>query len=107
MTKAKSNKNLIIKDSNALAEKKKNRSKTSRKKSIIRKDNSSPTRKTKVVQWNYKVNQLVKFRATGELGLIVADKQFHDRTLETNTFFILSSNRVLHCNGRDIVPIDV
>jgi len=107
MAKAKDNKNLVIKDPNALAESKKNRSKSTRRKSIIRKDNSSPTRKTKVVQWNYKVNQLVKFKISGELGLIVADKQFHNIALETNTFFILTSNRVLHCNGRDIIPIDV
>ena len=101
------NKNLIIKDPNALAESKKSRSKSKRKRSIIRKDNSSPTRKTKVIQWNYQVNQLVKFRNTGELGLIVADKQFHNKTLETNTFFVLVSNRVMHCNGRDIVPVGV
>ena len=107
MAKARDNKNLIIKDPNALKESKKSRSKSTRRKSIIRKDNSSPTKKTKVVQWNYKVNQLVKFRATGDLGLIVADKQFHNQALETNTFFILTSNTVLHCNGRDIVPIDV
>lgn len=107
MAKAKDNKNLVIKDPNALTESKKNRSKSTRRNSIIRKDNSSPTRKTKVVQWNYKVNQLVKFKISGELGLIVADKQFHNIALETNTFFILTSNRVLHCNGRDIIPIDV
>jgi hypothetical protein len=99
------NGNLKIKDPNALAEAKKNRS--NKKKQIIRKDSSSPKTKTKVVQWNYKPNQLVKFRNTGEYGLIVADKQFHNRSLETNYFFVLISNRVLQCNGRDIVPVSV
>lgn len=78
-----------------------------REKVIKTKDNKIPATKKKVIQWNYEVNQLVHVNRTNELGLIIADKEFHGFNLETNYFFVLVSNRVLQVNGKDIRPVSV
>jgi len=56
----------------------------------------------KVVQWNYSVNDLVEYKFTNKIGIIVADKQFFGKKVEKNYFWVLLENHVQKVEGQHI-----
>ena len=108
------NKKIIIKDQ-SLIQKKKN-------KSLIIKENVTAPKKRKVVEWNYKTNQIVYIRngfanafsnkrpthrtaapsihIIDEYVLIVADRKFKGISIEENYFFILYRGSIYTMSGK-------
>lgn len=81
------------------------------KKDIIKKSNIPLEKPKKVIQWNFKVNQLVKvhnpYTKEYSYGLIVADEKFHSSTLEKNKFFVLTVSGCMLFDGHWLSIIDV
>lgn len=111
------NKKVIIKDQ-SLIDKKKNKS------LVVKIENLTAPKKRKVVEWNYKTNQIVyikngfansfsskntdvNFRNAissihiiDEYVLIVADKKFKGISIEENYFFILYRGSIYTMSGK-------
>ena len=77
-----------------------------KKKSVIKKaqrvEGSNFEPQKKVVQWNYDVNDLVKYKYSDDIGIIVADKQFFGKKIEKNYFYVLVGNSVMKIDGQHI-----
>jgi len=56
----------------------------------------------KIVQWNYGINDLVTYKFSDNIGIIVADKQFFGKRIEKNYFYVLLGNSVMKIDGQHI-----
>jgi hypothetical protein len=91
-------KSMIKKDQGSLTKIRKNKTKIINK--SINKEESN-YKKTNIVRWNFKVNDLVNITyENNSVGLIVSDYEYFSRKLEKNCFFVLVGYTVKMYDGK-------
>jgi len=62
--------------------------------------------KKKVIEWNYKVNDIVlcPFH-NNQIGLIISDNKYFGKRVEKNYFFVLLGSQVVALNGQHLKKI--
>jgi hypothetical protein len=61
--------------------------------------NSSPV--TRQI-WNFNINDLVIYKHTKEVGLIISTSIYKNRRISANTFVVLLTNKIVTLKGSEI-----
>lgn len=52
--------------------------------------------------WNFNINDLVVYKQTKEIGLIISTSIYKNRRISSNTFVVLLKNRIITVRGKEI-----
>lgn len=93
-------KNTVIKNKNFVK-------KNSSKPKVVYKEDYSGAKNTpaKKIKWNFSVNDLIMFKNTNQIGLIISDDEYVNAVVESNFYFVLTNNRVIKAFGGSLKKI--